>query len=248
MKSSRKEPASGPVQPPGTVPEKYERFRKERERVFNAYINNLGLDLKTDLSRGADVLDVGSGRLGAFGDACQAERLGCRVVSLDRGEFVPVEPMYKTKLHKKIGDADYETVDLKERLGTPKEPQFDLIVSHCATPTALAEKGEAMHTGGVKAGQPDLHLMSEKLQTVMNKTIDHLKPGGKAVFFPVFDAEMVRMPDGRDVDYRYWRTMLNQTLEEIILMQPEKKITVQFEPVRKEGWHMMYRLIVKRHQ
>lgn len=219
----------------------------ERERVFKAYFENLGLRGE-DFADGKIILDAGAGRFANFADRIRQMNFGCRVISLDTREFADMSSDgIDQKKNLKIGGTDFESLDLKEKLGLKQEPQFDLILSHSSAPYTIANEEEHVFIDEQGVMRENLELLQNKVRATVESTLKHLKPGGRAVFYPVFKSEVVDfgIKNGGRKDFRAWRKALETALQESV-QATEGEHTFYFEDVKTENKHVYQRLIIIR--
>lgn len=210
-----------------------ENHRVERERTVNMYINHLGLG-EEDLTHGKKILDVGAGSLAAFADGTLVRNYNCEVVSIDRGKFIDVSKEgINQRKNLKIGGVDFENLKLAGREGFEEEPEFDLILSNSGPPYTIVNFGE--HTVKDKQGveREDLDLLRIKIESVVKSAVDHLKVGGRAVFYPFYQSEIVDFGPGAGgrKDFRAWRKFLDEALAKINVGEEERKFMSFPDPV-----------------
>lgn len=219
----------------------------ERERVFKAYVLNLGLK-EEDFMDGKIILDVGAGRFARFADRTRQMNLGCRIVSLDTREFDDTSSDgIDQKKNLKIGGTDFENLDLKKKFSLKQEPQFDLILSHSSAPYTIANGEEHVFIDEQGVMRENLELLRNKVRATIESTFRHLKPGGRAVFYPVFKSEVVDfgVKNGGRKNFRAWRKALETALEESV-RATEGEYTFYFEDVKTENKHVYQRLVIIR--
>ncbi|MFA5128476.1 MAG: hypothetical protein WC445_00765 [Patescibacteria group bacterium] len=224
-----------------------ERRQAERERVFKSYVKNLGLK-EEDFAVGKIILDVGAGRFANFADKTRQMNLGCQVVSLDRGEFADTSfDGIDQKQNLKIGGTDFENLNLKEKLGLKQEPQFDLIVSHSSAPYTIANEEDQVFIDERGVARENLELLRQKVGATVESALRHLKPGGRAVFYPVFKSEVVDFgnKNGGRRDFRAWRKALETALKELI-QAADNDYIFYFEDIKTENKHIYQRLTIIR--
>lgn len=224
-----------------------EQRQAERERVFMAYVKNLGLK-EEDFAADKIILDVGSGRHASFADRTRQINLGCRVVSLDKGEFADTssDGIDQGK-NLKVGGTDFENLNLKEEFGLKQEPEFDLILSHSSVPYTIANEESHVFIDERGVARENLELLRNKIRATIESTLKHLKPGGRAVFYPVFKSEVVDFgnKNGGRRDFRAWRKTLETVLKELIRATDDEYV-FYFEDVKTENKHSYQRLIIIR--
>lgn len=217
--------------------------QRERERVYQSYLDSLGLT-EEDLV-GKSILDAGAGSLAAFGDRTRQLGIPCTVVSVDQGNFVDTE--IPQGANKKIGGTPFEHLQLQDALGMEAEPQFDLIVSHNSTLYALVNdeqdnEGNWTIPGGMEAARV---MMREKIQATIESTVEHLKTGGRAISFPIFEAGRIYFPDaGGNRDFNEWRHILDEEIAGMI-QRTKGAFTASVENGGRVNDHTCQRLIIQ---
>ncbi len=220
--------------------------RAERERVVDMYIKHLGLR-GDDLMGGKKILDVGAGRLASFGDGTRVRKYDCEVVSVDRDDFIDVgEDKIDQGKNRKIGGVDFENLKLAGKGGFKDEPEFDLILSNSGPPYTVVNTGENVVETKNGEKREDVELLRGKIKGIINSAAKHLKVHGRAVFYPIFQAEVVDFGEGGRGDYRNWRKILDEVLMEELSADPERGYSSHVENVKTERGHAYQRLIIVR--
>jgi hypothetical protein len=221
--------------------------RAERERVVNMYLNHLGLG-EEDLMRGKKILDVGAGSLAAFGDGTLVNNYNCEVVSIDRGKFIDVSKEgINQRKNLKIGGVDFENLKLAEREGFKEEPEFDLILSSSGPPYTIVNFGEHIVKDKQGVEREDLDLLRTKIESVVKSAADHLKVGGRAVFYPFYQSEIIDFGPsaGGKKDFRAWRKFLDEALNKLPRDEEGKKFMF-FPDLVPDSRPPCSRLIIRR--
>jgi hypothetical protein len=218
-----------------------ENRRAERKRVFEDYVSHFGLG-EAELMSGKNILDVGAGKLAAFADYTRQMNMNCRVVSLDTEKFIDVSSDGIDQGNNlKIGETDFGSLDLKKKLGLRQEPQFDIILSHRSAPYMIGRERERID--GRETSRENAELIRNEMAAVIRSTLEHLKKGGRAIFYPINKSEIVE-GGGRRRDFRAWRKILEETLE--MLVREEEGYVFWLEDTKPERGVAYQRLTIMR--
>ncbi len=220
---------------------------KARQEIFDKYWKKLGLSSRDIVD--ADILDVGAGPLAAFGDELQklAKEKGfdCWVVSIDEQPFMDVKADgvdYNKNF--RISGVSFENLELKRKMETSEEPQFNTIVAMNSVPVMFAGRSEQ---SGEKWKKTEANIVRQKIRNFINSTLSHLKIGGRAIFYPILKAEIFQFSEGGVADYSEWRQILNEELEKTIGQDDNGPYKYFFQEVDKpDGIHIHERLIIER--
>lgn len=221
---------------------------QERKRVFNEYWKKLGLS-ERDI-RDARILDVGAGPLAAFGDELQrvAKEKGfnCWVISIDKKPFMDVrKDGVDYDKNFRISGISFENMELKSKIETPEEPQFDIIVAMKSVPIMFAKRGESLDKNWTKE---ELDEVRKNIIDFINSVKSHLKINGRAIFYPIVKGEVfVDENTGKARDFSRWRKILEEELERLIGHDENGQFKFFFQEVDKpDGIHIHDRLIIER--
>ena len=206
--------------------EKQKELRFNREVAFEEYLHVLGLSL--DELQHKKILDVGAFR-SQFADHLLEIGADTEVISIDSRDIPPSD--VSQGKNKKISRIDFMSLNLKDRLQLSEEPQFDLVLAKNSTPMMLDYQKNG-------ARRELLRNMNEKeitdfafteMSQVIDSAVNHLKVGGTAIFYPIFDAKIVEYYDDKR-DFRDWRLALDKKLNQL----PTDKYQIEIEKVEND--------------
>ncbi len=220
---------------------------RAREEIFDKYWKKLGLSSRDVV--GADILDIGAGPLAAFGDELQkiAKEKGfnCWVVSVDEKPFMDVRgDRVDYDKNFRISGVSFENLELRRKMEMSEEPQFNTIVSVNSVPIMYAKRGEAPEK---KWTENEINEVRKKIIGFINSVKIHLKIGGRAIFYPIFKAEIFKADAGEEADYSKWRQILEEELQKAFGHDDRGPCKYFFQEVDKpDGIHIHERLIIER--
>ncbi|MFA5062195.1 MAG: hypothetical protein WC526_03545 [Patescibacteria group bacterium] len=204
--------------PPDFIDANLIKLRQARKKGLDSYLHNAGLSL--DDLVGKDVLDVGAGAFAYFGDGIrQLEesglKLNCKVVSVDAGKFSNPKDIAQGA-NKKLGETEFENLKLKKK--------FDYIFSNFSTPYSFYNTNQS--GAGEWLDAEDGKNLDKKIGAILKSAMAHLKSGGKAVFYPIYEGE-VDFGKGGKRNFGDLKNIIAKELDRF-----NKKVSYSFEPVQ----------------
>lgn len=214
-----------------------EQIETSNLRTFYNYLKNLNLTEKE--INGLNILDVGAS-LGGFGDV--AAKFGAHVISIDESRPANAGDIIEGD-SKKLFQLSAEKMNLAERLNLKEEPKFDLVVSHFSTPYVFVNT-EQDRRGKWKSNKTPIEWrleMETRIYASLENIYKHLKPGGKAILYPLFlnlgleEQSAVDFGNGEKRDVREFNRVIHEIINNMYKQfAPEFDLT--FEPVpQKDG-------------